>query len=682
MVLIGVQQPGGGLDALESIGKCLADMRDWALSQDIPSADIKTFTDVPGLLPPGAPILKLNDIFEWIDSRAQDWRPADQLIIYFSGHGMLVAGVPLWLLPLSPERRSEAVDLVVSIADAENSRFGHVVFIGDCCSTVANNEQFENVRGTSILRNPLPHECPPKPMVVDCMEASKPGKASIETVINGVSLSPYTVQLVTALGGTPPEILEPEIAGAFVLRVQKLADELRVSVNAFLLANGIDRYLEPRDKVLSKTQWVAQFPRLSLPPQPPAHPGPPPAQGPLPQGSSGPVSAEAVDIPAGARTGDSVLSPSVEIKLNESREQQKEPEVISSKLKASFRPPPIIASLDHELNGIASGSSSEVRGDNWSSKIPDGIDYETACGFYISGTSVVSAVSRAEVACSVLSAQELRVDSGLMELVSIEFEGGGGVMVPAIAGQIGFLHVERGRLASLAYEPSDNVDPDRKSAYRQGFEQRSSRVRNLRDTLLNIVTGGDLIFTNVEPPTFVNVFKETNYGASVDFSSLLLMAYIAYASRQSKRVMPLLAGYMQNRFGFVPFDLKILLTLSRAEPQANLQFAPPFPMLTLGWSFLQATHESLPADLAELPQHYRNSPWTHFDPFGLALCRSYLEPHQESTAGGKCGSKFFDVTEQGKIVKVLDTSLWFEDLAELDSRQNITSQAYADDVGR
>jgi hypothetical protein len=351
-------------------------------------------------------------------------------------------------------------------------------------------------------------------------------------------------------------------------------------------------------------------------------------------------------------------------------------------LEDSFRPPSIIASLDQELNGIASGSLSEVRGDNWSSKTPEVDDYEMACGFHISGTSVVSAVSRAEVACSVLSAQEVRVDSELMELVSIEFEGGGGVMVPAIAGQIGFLHVERGRVASLAYEPSDNVDPDRKSAYRQEFEQKSSQVRNLRDMLLNIVTGGDLIFTNVEPATLVNVLKETNFGASVDFSSILLMAYIAYASRQSKRAIPFLAGYMQNRFGFVPFDLKILLTLSRAETQANLQFAPPFPMLTLGWSFLKATHESLPADLVGLPQHYRNASWTQFDSSGLALCRSYLEPHQESRAGGNCGRKFFEVTELGKIVKVVDTSLWFEHLAGTDSHQNASSQVLADDVSQ
>ena len=275
MVLIGVQQPGGSLNALESIGKCLADMRDWALSQGIPSADIKIFTDVPVLMPLGAPVLTLNDIYQWIDLQAQDWRPADQLIIYFSGHGMVVGGAPQWLLPQSPEKRWEAVDLSCSIADAESSRFGHVVFIADCCSTVADNEQFDGVRGTSILRNRLPHERPAKSKLVDCLEASKPGKASIETVIKGVSLSPYTVQLVRALRGTPPEILEPEVGGALVLRVRKLADQLSISVNDFLHANGIDRYLEPRDKVVSTTEWVAQFPRLSLPTQPPARPGPP-----------------------------------------------------------------------------------------------------------------------------------------------------------------------------------------------------------------------------------------------------------------------------------------------------------------------------------------------------------------------------------------------------------------------
>ena len=85
VVLIGVRQPGGGLGELKSIEKCLEDMREWALSQQIPRSDIKIFTDVPSLVEADDPRpLSLAHIYDWISARAKEPQPADQLVIYFS----------------------------------------------------------------------------------------------------------------------------------------------------------------------------------------------------------------------------------------------------------------------------------------------------------------------------------------------------------------------------------------------------------------------------------------------------------------------------------------------------------------------------------------------------------------------------------------------------------------------
>jgi hypothetical protein len=662
VVLIGVQQPGGGLDALQSIGKCLADMRNWALSQGIASDDIKIFTDVPDFLPPNAPVLSIDDIYNWIDHRARDWQPADQLLIYFSGHGMVVGGATLWLLPQAPDKAWEAVNLDSSKELATWSKFGHVVFIGDCCSTVADNEQFDMVRGAPILRNIPPQQrTADKP--VDILRAARPGKASLEATINGLKVSPYTVQLVTALGGSPAKILEPEIPNAtmpVVLRIRKLAELLKVSVNEYMRANGIVPPGPPLDSVVSTTQWIALFPQLPAPPSPPGFQPPPDSLVPGPSGP-GPTGG-GTGMPIGLEPGNAGLPHFGKIKFEE--DTLKEPEAISLTRENLFEPRSSITSLDENLLEIANGSLSEITGDAWSSKIPDGYHYETECGFYVTGTSVVSAVSRPGVACSRLSSQEVRVDPEVMELVSIEFEGGGGVMVPAIARQIGFLHVEQGRLASLSYEPSGHGDPNRKSSYRQEFERKSSRVRNFRDTLLNVVTGGDVSFTNIKPKTLVNALKKINYGGTVDFSSILSMSYLAYASQQSKRAIPLLAAYSQDRFGFVPFDFKILLTLAKTTWD-NFQFSPPFPLLTQGWSLLQATDESLPEDLVDLPKHYCNAAWTHFDASGIVLCRSYLEHQQHSITRGPGGVSSVEVAETSDTVEMGDASLPFEHAAEI-----------------
>ena len=200
---------------------------------------------------------------------------------------MQSGGATLWLLPRAPAKDWEAVNLDTSMQLAIWSRFKHVVFIGDCCASVADNAQFDMVKGASIFEN-TPEEKRIKQQPVDFLRAARPGKVSLEVIINGETLSPYTVQLIEALGGTPATILEPQVAGAaqpLILRVRKLADELRTSVNAYLRAHSVTPPGPPFDNVVSTTQWIALFPTLPLPPQPPIRVPPPPAQAPVPPGT-------------------------------------------------------------------------------------------------------------------------------------------------------------------------------------------------------------------------------------------------------------------------------------------------------------------------------------------------------------------------------------------------------------
>lgn len=657
LVLIGVRQPGGGLDQLKSISKCLTEMRDWALSQQIPKNDIKIFTDIPELIEPGDPqVLSVNDIYNWIDTRSKEAQPADQLVVYFSGHGMQSGGASLWLLPSAPAKDWEAVNLDSSMQLAIWSRFRHVVFIGDCCASVADNVQFDMVKGASIFKN-TPEEARIRQQPVDFLRAARPGKVSLEVVINGVTLSPYTVQLVEALGGTPATILESQVPGAvqpLVLRVRKLADELRTSVNVFLRAHSITPPGPPFDNVVSTTQWIALYPALPLPPQPPVRVPPPPAQAPVPPGT-GPLpvgqGASVFWAPPGGSAADAPLSASKE----------------QSHL-----------TFDVDLLEISAGTRTGVAGTKWSSNIPDGYHYETRCGFFITGGSVLNAEGRFGVGCDVLSGSEIKVYSMSMELVSIEFVGGGGIMIPAIAGQIGFIRLENGRMASLAYEPSGHADITQKSAVRSEFEAKSKRIRDLRDTLQNVVTGGELNFTNIDPQTILKVIDDIHYGGRIDFSTLLYMSYAAFASRLGKLAIPSLAHYMESQYGFVPFDLKILLSLARLEPTIQFNFAPPFPLLTQGWSLLQATHEELPEELTDLPRHYRNTIWTQLDSAGVALCRTYLA--NQTTSGTSDQGGNLPLFSEGPITAAFaeEPKTWLERAVDL-ARQDALAQTPADD---
>jgi hypothetical protein len=223
-----------------------------------------------------------------------------------------------------------------------------------------------------------------------------------------------------------------------------------------------------------------------------------------------------------------------------------------------------------------------------------------------------------------------------MELVSIEFESGGGIMIPAIPQHIGFIHVQDGRLSSLSYE----YVPDAIVKFRMA----SPPVRNLRNLLHDLVTGDDLLFTDVDPQAIIDTVKLSNFGGRADFSTIIYLSYLAHTSNSAKPLVGL-ADHMQEQFGFVPFDFKVLLALVREEPLPYFHFAPPFPLLTRGWSLLQATHENLPHRIAELSEHYRNTSWTHFDPDGVALCRDYLGEASGGGTSGQGGSISYDVPE-------------------------------------
>ena len=635
VVLIGVRRPGGGLEELESIEKCLGDMRDWALRQNIPRGDIKIFTDIPELIEPGdRPPLSINDIFSWIDARAKKPEPADQLLIYFSGHGTLHGGAQLWLLPQAPGKTWEAVDLGVSSIHAAWGRFKHVVFIGDCCAVVLGDAQFSFVEGTTILENPRARI---RKQTVDVLLAARPGEASLELAINGVSVSPYTVQLLQALGGTPTTILEPQtpgVAAPLVLRVRNLAKELQTSVNRFLRAHNVVPPGSPVDDVVSITEWIALFPSLPLSPQPPIELPPSPSRGPVPPGPIDFV------LGADARSRSSALAP---------------PTVGDQGGRTENA---LTLNLDQGLRKIANGSLVEVPGVNWSSLIPDGYHYETKCGFFISGSSVRTAESRPDVECTVINEREIRIDPKNVELVVIEFKGREGIMIPAIPGQIGFIHVENGRVASVAYEASGHADIAHKSAFSPTFEAKSQRIRNLRNLLLNVVTGGDLSFTKVNPRTLARVITAIPYGQKIDFATLLYLGYVAYASDFPNAAISAVARAMQNQFGFVPLDLKILLSLAQTEPDEDFQFAPPFPLLTLGWSFLKATHEQLQEEFAQLTGHHRNTPWTHLDSFGVGLCQAYLVRQTTSGTSGQGGNVVVAVAEAPVEMKVEDPTAW------------------------
>jgi len=105
----------------------------------------------------------------------------NQLVVYFSGHGVSVGYNEFWLLSGAPDDPNEAVSVVECWELAHKSGIPNVIFISDACrSTPDYNASL--IRGTLIFPNrPLPPGS--RRSAVDRFLATEPGAPSYEVTL-------------------------------------------------------------------------------------------------------------------------------------------------------------------------------------------------------------------------------------------------------------------------------------------------------------------------------------------------------------------------------------------------------------------------------------------------------------------------------------------------------------------
>ena len=149
-VIIGVDKTGD-LPILNAAGSGAIDFSNWANQQGF---------DVTMLVDTNDRAVTVADISNAINQYVQP-QTYSQLIVYFSGHGILRGpDYELWLLSGSPANPNEAVNLSGSILMARNARIKHVVFISDACRSRPNTSRLNQVSGSVIFPNEPPRATP------------------------------------------------------------------------------------------------------------------------------------------------------------------------------------------------------------------------------------------------------------------------------------------------------------------------------------------------------------------------------------------------------------------------------------------------------------------------------------------------------------------------------------------
>ena len=558
---------------------------DWARLQ---GCDITLLTDDDPKGPRPPVEVRLSDIFDAVEAIVEK-RTYDQLVIYFSGHGILLApGAEFWLLSRGPANPNEAINLLRSVEDARNCGIPHVVFVSDACRSAADTPALRAVTGGVVF--------PPKPPPVrrseiDVYYATLPGDPANE-VPQQDAIQAYrglfTSCLLDVVASPPVGMPEPTVdAGATisVLSSRRLKDHLEDAVP--IAAAAISIKLRQLPELRVETALPKYFARVA------------------------PSSARAAaPIPAATPTVGSALEA----------------------LRASVFPgrgaAPSPASLSHASELGLTAELARLAGARGRER------FETRTGFSIHGAQLVEATmlwwradtpfrEAPEPGAPVGPAVHVRLHSGGADYrrpssIVLQFDGATGTVLPILPGFIGTVVVNAGSVVAVNFVPSGQT-----SRY-QAYLERAQELEAMK------------AFASVASR---NGRFEIERGQEVEFAARIrqekgidpiMGLYAAYAYAQAGRFEDAYSVFTYMREDEIelpiPFDVAMLALRYRADALSEpfVRVAPFAPMLAQGWSLL------LPTDPMSRPIHQTLRPhlipalFSTLDAEGVALARDYV----------------------------------------------------------
>lgn len=582
VVVIGVSRTGN-LQTLKAVHDGVRAMQKWAAGQGIDPDMIKVLSDEDGPVEVAQVKKAINDLV--------DLTTVQQLIVYFSGHGVNISRGEYWLLTGAPEDSNAAVNVTGSVELARTCGIRHVVFISDACRTAAEGIRAQSIRGSEIFPNVLDSSERP----VDVFYAGGLGDPALEVKSHKKAVAGYravyTDSLVEALEGRRNVVVkDPDTFQAVnLIRLDDSGSNARGRIHLwplsfYLQSDVLDRLIEaqvkpgvsqtPIARINSRDAWLAEVP----------------------------APAEAPPAP-GAFTVPRVPSGSEEL-LKASRR------LLEGAMAGA---PPIAAAA-------APAGSPEARITEPMTRIqrPFGpTHFEHGCGFKVRGSRFASAES-ASVVASIPDPQRRILSihgANPAANVLIEFDGGSGMLLPAIRGYVAAIKIERSVVVNVSYEP---VDDSPRWAMTQ---PRQFELRRLRALLAASARLGVL---QLRPADAGQLLDRIQAGTLIDPTLALYAAY-ALAEIQQSELIRKIQESLRRELTVGLFDLALLAGELRGRPGGPGDLYPPVPLLAQGWALMRAHRVALPDRLGDLENHRLESFWTLFDAQGVQLIRSALK---------------------------------------------------------
>ena len=603
VVAIGVRKTGG-LPELQAAQESAAAFAQWARAeQGIPAGRVKLITDAKGRV-------TRDRIFDAVEKIA-NLGFIEQLIIYFSGHGINSGLYEQWLLSRAPDDPAAAVNVRGSEVLARFCGVSHVIFVSDACRTAADSIQAQGVTGGEIFPNPKARgvENP-----VDQYFATLVGNPAFEvkSIADAVSSyrAAYSTVMLDALRGKAPSIVESS-AGRRLIRPRPLKKHLAVAVPEYLQALNLPGGLtqQPDARIESDdTAWIAELPAAptaAAPSSPGAassttakrgRRGRQPSRRPMTGDEDLPAPAV---VAAARRPDDMVLAARDNFiaELDPTAATRKRGTAREAPLGRERRPEQARTLLDRALSN---------------SSTPFGPDhFETRCGIKVRGARLAQAWARHAAVAVGQRRDAVQVNLDVTRRganVIVQVVDGSAVVVPVFRDYITGLTVDtEGNLDDVWCEPSSNTE-----RY-QEWQATRGDIGNLRAV---IAAASSLGVFRLDDLTQGNVLLDRMRRVKGLDPAIAVYAAWAFHDRRMRSQIVDMQRHLDRDLGVRLFDVAMLaFSLGRQRATAEPgETYPCVPMLTQGWALLDPLRVTLPNQLGALRGHLRPSLWTHFEP--------------------------------------------------------------------
>lgn len=581
-VVIGVNQTGG-LPILTAAVSGAEDFNNWAVSQGF---DTCLLTDKKSLVT--VKMIK-GAVANFVNQKVYE-----QMVVYFSGHGILKTAVDeLWLLSEAPGDSDAAVNVQPSRYLSRRCGIPNVVFISDACRSTPLNFQIAQVSGSVIFPNTFSANTR---VNVDMLYATAPGDPAFEVQVEEATKNYcglYTRELLKGLNGKVPQIIQE-----YDLSSSGLAgfNNRKYSVvPAYELSEYLYSAVPISASLINIT--LSQNPDAEVTSRPPSYLS-------LFERSINEVDHNDTTkmIPDGMddmeEMGDTDFTDLI-IDKNENFQELDLEEFNKEFLegikepRTEYTPPPKKydkAAYDSILESL-NRSSKDIR-----------------TGFTIVGIPFVeNYYSRKEVQIfSENDAVQIRIRVDIKTYL-LDLPGGRLLPLAVLPGFIGTVVFDKGEVITVNYSPTEFGF---KSIRR--FNEINSNLEERRAVIAAKSKSGIFkISENVDELSQTASYLRTHKNLD---PSLGLYAAYAYIQAGKFEDVQSIYDYMSKEPEPVLFDVAMLNELSEPEPDKRvLANAAPFcPMLNQGWSYLTVNPDFFDPFLIEISKYREDGLWTTF----------------------------------------------------------------------